>query len=310
MTSLPQRLLRFEHELEAAARRDLRNQSRRVAVRAAAASVVAAAVAFGAFGSLPGAGPSRVERAAAALNFEPDRILHFAFVGRQEDNANGVVSWRSEVWQQTSAPFARRSIEVGPEGVRAEMASVGETTQLYDARTNTIYVSSVEPMKTHASSVPPTGKLRVKVLTRDAATGRRSVVTKVLTEREFRRLRAIRPPASRPSIDAPFREQILALLASGSVREDGHVTIAGRDAVRLVSADGRSTYVADAETYAPIEWRTRGEGGGVTLRFGAYEQLPAANSSVFDLAVQYPMAAIDRDPAAYRAAQARLYPNG
>ena len=71
-----------------------------------------------------------------------------------------------------------------------------------------------------------------------------------------------------------FRSEILALLKSGKVRVVGHVTVDGRDAIELESLSGKSIYMVDASTYDPIEWTTTGTGGGVTLRFSAFEELP------------------------------------
>ena len=111
--------------------------------------------------------------------------------------------------------------------------------------------------------------------------------------------------------EEPFRQEILRLLRSGAV-VDGQVEVEGREALRIVSRDGRTTYLADAETYAPIELRTRGDGGEVTLSFRAYEELPrsAANEALLSLTAQYPTARVNNDPADYRAAESRLFPHG
>lgn len=108
------------------------------------------------------------------------------------------------------------------------------------------------------------------------------------------------------------REEILALLESGRARETGRVEVAGRDAIRIESPDGRQVYLVDATTYAPIEWMSAGNGGGVTLRFPVYEELPVDTKSMelLDLEAQYPGAQVDREPDAYRAADARLFPLG
>jgi hypothetical protein len=78
--------------------------------------------------------------------------------------------------------------------------------------------------------------------------------------------------ASGQDAQDPFRAEILALLRSGKVHEDGRPTIDGRELIRFVSNDGHATYLIDAATYNPVEWRTTGDGGGTTLRFVAYEQ--------------------------------------
>ena len=70
--------------------------------------------------------------------------------------------------------------------------------------------------------------------------------------------------------------------------------------------------MVDAATYDPIEWTTTGDGGGVTLRFPVYEQLPvdAESLKLLDLQDQHPDAQVVRGADAYIAAEARLYPHG
>jgi hypothetical protein len=109
-----------------------------------------------------------------------------------------------------------------------------------------------------------------------------------------------------------FRGEILALLRSGRVRITGHVEVGGRDAIRLQSLDGKQVYIVDAATYDPIEWTTTGNGGGVTLHFSVYEELPldAESLQLLDLQAQHPSARVVRDTSAYMAAESRLYPHG
>jgi hypothetical protein len=109
----------------------------------------------------------------------------------------------------------------------------------------------------------------------------------------------------------PFRDEILALLDSGGAREAGHATVAGRDALRITSADGRTTYVVDASTYDPIRLVTVNGGATTTLDFRVYEQLDAgAGGALVSLAARHAGAAVDASPEGYEAAQARLFPHG
>ncbi len=143
MTALPPTLDRFGAELENAVRRDLgARRRRRWMLRAAALSAAAAAAAFGLLSALPTGGPSVVERAAAALVPPDDTILHYQLSGEQRNPDGSVVTWRSESWDLRAAPFTGRQIEVGPDGIRAETLTRGDLNELYDARTNTIYVAS------------------------------------------------------------------------------------------------------------------------------------------------------------------------
>jgi hypothetical protein len=90
------------------------------------------------------------------------------------------------------------------------------------------------------------------------------------------------------------------------------VTVDGRDAIKLESLSGKSTYIVDASTYDPIEWTTTGTTGGVTLRFSAFEELPVDDQSMqlLDLQAQHPSATVVHDVKAYMAAEQRLYPHG
>jgi hypothetical protein len=236
-----------------------------------------------------------------------------------------VVTWRSESWQLRVAPYTRRQIEIGSEGIRAETLTGGDTMELYDVRTNTIYVVSREELA--ASQPLPKIKIvsesRLQEIVGGSGADAAFVVGKegysvVATEAGAERLREqrAREGASTAVADQPFEEpfrgEILALLESGHARETGRVEIGGRDAIRIESADGRQVYLVDSTTYAPIEWTSMGQGGSVTLRFPIYEELPVDAESLYllDLRAQYPQASVEHGPAAYRAAEARLFPHG
>jgi hypothetical protein len=324
MTALLPTLDRFGAELENAVRRDLgARRRRRRMLRAAALSAAAAAAAFGLLSALPTGGPSVVERAAAALEPPDDTILHYQLSGEQRNPDGSVVTWRSETWQLRVSPFTRRQIEVGPEGVRAETLTRGDMNELYDVRTNTIYVASRQEL---AAAQLPKIKIvpqsKIAKITRDPRVDTAFVLGKggkrptvVTTEQGAKRLREKLAQAGQEPAAAPpeeFRAEILALLQSGRARETGRVEVAGRDAIRIESPHGRQVYLVDAATYAPIEWTTAGNGGGVTLRFPAYEELSVDTESMelLNLEAQHPGARVLRDPAAYRAAEARLFPHG
>jgi hypothetical protein len=327
MTALPPTLDRFGGQLEHALRRDVASRRRRRrAVRMAALSVAAGAVALGLLSVLPAQAPSVVERAAAALQASEDTILHFELRGEQRNLDGSVVTWRSETWQLRVPPYTRRQIEVGPEGLRAETLTSGETAQLYDARRNTIYVGPAE--EEAATQRPPrllgpgpeSGTVRVRVrkyrITPDGSLRAVSSIV-VVSEDEAKRMLERFEDAQEPQrvtspVEEPFRAEILRLLESGAAREAGRVEVGGREAIRIVSSDGRQVYLVDAKTYVPLEWATAGDGGGVTLRFPVYEELAvdAESMRLLDLAAQYPEAHVERGPDAYRAAEARLFPHG
>ena len=322
MSSLPATLVRFESQLEQAVRRERSRRSRRRALRVAAVGAAAAAVALGVLSTLPGDEPSIVDRAAAAFAVGDDTILHFELVGRQTNPDGSVVGWRSQSWQERAAPFARRTIETRPQGVPAETAGVGSRTELYDARTDTIYVGEEEP-----AAAPPPPKLSpgprpgTAVVTvtkwllgpdqKPQARRERVVLSMAEAKRLVQRSAAAAEPEPAQPVEEPFRDEIQRLLRSGAA-VDGRIRVRDREALRIVSRDGRTTYLVDAASYAPIELRTRGDGGGVTLSFRAYEELPrtAANKELLSLRAQHPTASVNRDPADYQAAQSRLFPHG
>jgi hypothetical protein len=324
MTGLPPSLDRFGGELENAVGRDLRRRrTRRRVVRGAAVLAVAGAVALGLLNGLTGGGPSVVERAAAALESDGG-ILHYRMDAEQQNGDGTSVTWHSETWQLRVDPFTRRQIEVGSDGIRAESMTEGDTNELYDARTGTIYIAtSPELRAARMPKIEIVSRSKLQKLTGSSHASAAYVmrngagaVQVIATEQGAQRLRQQmareRVQESTGVLPAEFRSDVLALLHSGQVRVTGHVTVDGRDAIRLESLDGKKVYVVDAATYDPLEWTTTGSDGGVTLRFPVYEQLPADAESfkLLDLEDQHPGARIVHGADAYIAAEARLYPHG
>jgi hypothetical protein len=350
--SLPASLAGFRHALEDAIRRDLdagRTRRRRgLAVRAALAAAVVAAVALGALtiASRQASGASAVRRAAAAIAPSPGTILHVVIAGSQDNGDGTSITWHEESWQQESPPWDRRQIERAPDGSVTEAANENNREEVYDPKTNTIYVSP--PAKATGRGQPtwkivPGPRPGTFILRIHPApfAGKRPIV---LTARQAKALRngtdvlAFRiakkngamtasptvmpaPPTPRqsakPSTPDPdpssgeFRDQILALLKSGGAHVAGHRTIDGQDVIEIDSADGHTTYFVDPASYAPVELRTRGTDGGTSLRFRTYETLDlAGNESLLSLEANHPTARIDRNPADYQAAEARMFPHG
>ena len=324
MTGLPPTLERFGAELEDAVRRDLgQRRTRRRMIRA---TVVLAVVAAGALGILSaltnGGGPSVVERAAAALQASDDTILHFQMNAVQQNGDGTSVSWHSETWQLLVAPYTRRQVEVGSDAIRAESVSQGDTNELYDSSDDTIYIATSQELRdANMPKIKIVSRSRLAKLTGDPnATGAYLVgngggrPTVIATAKGAERMRKELARNRQRSSQAPeeFRSDILKLLESGEARIVGHVNVGGRDAIRIESADGKQVYLVDASTYDPIEWTTTGNGGGVTLRFPVYEELPVSSRSMdlLSLEAQHPDAQVVRGATAYMAAEKRLYPHG
>ena len=248
---------------------------RRLALRVAAVVGAAAAIALGALEALPGgrepSSASAIERAKAALTDADGRILHV--VSRTTlagpDGAT-LRTERTETWELTSPPYDTRQVHYS-QGVRREIAFADGQPEVYDPRRNTI--STLPP----ASSLPERG--------RDSK-------------------------ARRPLPVDPFdagaerlRGRMLDLLRSGGAREDGRVTVDGREAIRIVAPAQGMTLLVDARTYEPIEWSSPVTGIGTTpdrglqtTRFETYERLPAteSNLALLDLRAQHPGAKVTR----------------
>jgi hypothetical protein len=287
-------------------------------------SAAAAAVALGILAVLPGGGSSVVGPAAAALEVSDNTILHMELRGEQHNPDGSVVTWRSESWQLNEAPFTRRQIEFDPDGIRAESLSRGDTNELYDAETNTIYIATQQELLA-ANPLPKikiVSKARLRKLTHSSEATSALKIRKsgsysaIATKEGAKRLREQRAgardsDADRPA-EEPFRAEILALLNSGRAEVTGHVDVDGRDAIRIESPDGKHAYLVDAETYAPIEWTSEGDGGSVTLHFPVYEELAvdADSMQLLDLQAQHPGARVVRGAGAYQEAEARLFPKG
>jgi hypothetical protein len=353
VTTLPESLIRYEHQLDAAARADLAaHRRRRLAIRVTLVCAAAAAVALGALSVFdhavsmvrPASAESVVRRSIAALAARPNTILHVRMLGSQDNGDGSTVSWSDETWQEESPPYARRTIEVGPDGSKVETASSANGGQVYDSARNTIYVGPRSPEQspaelnrlhlrrgprpaTYILSIGPArrGAPKLVISARQAKAlhagtldigwklskrGGRSGATLVLMHVSKRS----ESPSPYPSPDLwspEFRNQILALLSSGGAHVVGHKTIDGRDTIEISSSDGHTIYYVAPDSYQPVGLDTRGTDGGTQLRFREYEQLPVdGNGNLLSLTAQHPTARIDRKPADYQAAQAQLFPHG
>lgn len=300
--------------------------------------------------SRDGTGASVVDRAAAAVAPSPGTILHVDMHGFQWNPDGSAIRWRDESWQQQGPPHDGREVETAPDGTVTESATSANRQEVYDPARNAIYVSAPESTATPAElnsydiePGPKPGTAILRVPGRAAQAKGAHVETAVITTKQAKGLKdgteviafkvSVKsktmsltvipassvpkpPPASDDQSTADpgsgdFRTQILALLRSGEARVLGHRTLAGQDTIAIASADGHTTYYVDPGTYRPVELDTRGTGGGTALRFRTYETLEAgANGDLLSLAAQHPGARVDRDPAHYRAAEARLFPKG
>jgi hypothetical protein len=306
MTSLPHSLVRFEGQFEHAIERDLRlRATRRLgrrALRLALAGAVAAGVGLGAFSLVPGSGPSAVARAAAALRDSGGTILHIDMAVHETGDTGSSSTYTEETWQEASAPFTYRSVRT-ENGVRIDVVTHNDgSSELYDATTNTIYsVTSGglrEVKQSQLPPAPPAAKLRpASPSEAPMPIGKPS-------------LNPAPEPGTQSAADDPLRARVLGILQSGLVSEEGHVTVDGRDALKLASTDGTATIFIDPQTYEPILWQMSGgpNGAGLSAHFDVYQRLAdtQANATLFDLRAQHQGARVDTSPADYAAALARL----
>ena len=348
MSTLPDSLVDYRQLLEDAARHDLgrgrRARRRRNVARLAVAVAAAAALALGLTSvfSRTASAQSILRHAAAAVAATPGTILHIDMSAVQDNGDGTTVTWHEESWQLESAPYSRRQVETA-NGSTVESGNDAAGDEIYDAARNTVYVyphSEQTPPQANEPRVvrgPSPGKYTLRV-------GKASLVISAAQAKGLRKgtlaiawrfdphdaqaggklglipaVKVYHAPksaddsdSSSPDPDSPeFRNQILALLNSGGADVVGHKTIDGRDTIEIDSADGHTSYFVDPKSYDPVELDTRGNGGGVNLRFNTYETLSADdNGDLVDVTAQHPNATVDRSASDYDAAQKRLFPHG
>jgi hypothetical protein len=345
VSTLPDSLVSYRQLLEDAVRHDLargRGRRRRKVARLAFAVAATAALALGLASvfSGPASAQSILRRAAAAVAATPGTILHIDITATQDNGDGSTVTWHEQSWQLESPPYSRRQIETA-DGSTVESGNDAAGDEVYDAARNTVYVyprsqeTPAQANEPHLARGPKPGTytLRVgkasRVISGEQARAFRKGTLVVgfrvgadgqvsesfvlmKAPKGYHRSKSSDHSDSSPDPDSPeFRNQILALLNSGGARVVGHKTIDGRDTIQIDSADGHTSYYVDPDSYDPVELDTRGNGGGVALRFNTYETLSAdGNANLLDVTAQHPNATLDRSASDYIAAQKRLFPHG
>jgi hypothetical protein len=281
VTDLSDTMIRFRADLEGAVARELARRRRRTRVVRPLAGAAVLAVAGGTLAAtlLGGSGPSIVDRAEAALNTPGGQPLHMVLVGRSTTADGRVVTWRDEEWLVSGTVAPRRAVQTDAGGRRFETAMTSgpdRLVELYDPASNTIYAAPFELPQASGSGSKPGSE--------NGALARRLL--------------------------SP-QERIKLLLAGGQLRDEGTVSVDGRDAVRLVTTGGDVTYLVDPDTYVPIELQAKlDDGGSVDLRFPVYEELPpaAVDGDLFSLQAQHPGATVRLDKLAYEQHWGELAP--
>jgi hypothetical protein len=277
MTSIPETLVGFRSELELAISDEIARRARsrrRLTLGSAGLTVAVTAAVIGLLSTLPGPGPSIVDRASAALAAGDDTILHMQVVRRRVRVDGWVELYRTESWQQRRSPYAQR---------RIERWSFPDRPPLKGGR-----VRSGRRIARFEMGTAPGGRGLVAIYDAPADT------IFVLPGR----------PPSDPTLAGPLpdpSDDIRALLARPDVVVEGRERRDGRDVIRLTWNSGRSVYLVDARTYAPIELREKNRRATLTSRFLVYEHVPytARSRALLSLRAQHPTARVVRDRAAY-----------
>jgi hypothetical protein len=147
-------------ERASGARRSTTVIVRLTAVAASAAVAIAAIIALTGDdrGAVTPASAAVIRHALAAAAQPPGTILHVDMRGTQNNGDGTTITWRDESWQGSGATGDRRQVETSPNGTTAESANVGDTEQVYDPATNTIYAST-----TTASSAKAEGQRKYRI---------------------------------------------------------------------------------------------------------------------------------------------------
>jgi hypothetical protein len=108
----------------------------------AGASAAAFALSGGDQGAVTPASAAVIRHALAALDQPAGTILHVDMTGTQDNGDGTTITWRDQSWQQDDPPYDRRQVETNPDGTTAESGSAGDSEQVFDPATNTIYQST------------------------------------------------------------------------------------------------------------------------------------------------------------------------
>jgi hypothetical protein len=163
MSTLPPSLDRYQAELADAIRRERPTATRRLAVRGLLVAAVAITVAVTASFWPGGSGPSAAQAAAAALAGTSGTVLHSVEIETRTLRDGTVEGVRYERWDAGDAPYDSRAIRV--EGASSfETATVGGTTQLYDAATNTVYEQPFDSARDKAAGGRGADPYRAKII--------------------------------------------------------------------------------------------------------------------------------------------------
>jgi hypothetical protein len=321
-------------------RRAVPGAPRRPLVAVAAAAAVAVIV-LAAVGVFSGSGPAEVQPADAA-------ILRSAFGALAHSGTIVIESYRgiSRLTPKPPAPpttqrWSAREIIETPAGQGAqneldleipavtsgvEIGELNGNNELYDPRSNTVYISSQFGSDitkgprpgTYLYTLPKdfyppgtTGPVPPPLtITAAQATALRNGTAHVLELPDRGR-----PSASHLRVAGLLRNpvetaEIRAQLKAGKFKVSGTTVVAGRRAIKLIGVNGNpiKEYDVAPGTYAPIREVVRTPGNLTIVSYSEYRVLPAtpANARLLSLASRHANARVDHSRADYLAAARRL----
>jgi hypothetical protein len=297
----------------------------------------AAAIAVAVISALPAGGPVSVAaasakvilaKAAAAVAGSDGAILHADISATQTWQNGHSETWTEQDWQQVSAPYDARTIDIGIWPTTVEMAYVKGQMWLYDQSTNTIYTNDPPPAFTLTAGPQPdtytlhagsgTSQPSLTVTASQAAALREG--TDIWASTGQGGLEVIPRPTTGPQELSSFRSRALSLLHAAGAKVTSNLTVDGQSALQITSADGTSTYDLNPTSYAPIQMTSTigpgtdlgdpGNDSTVTLTFTDWQNLTgsAADPGLLSLTAQHPTATIDNSAADYYTAESQLFP--
>ena len=297
----------------------------------------AAAVAVAVIGALPASGPVSVPaasakvilaKAAAAVAGSDGAILHADISATQTWQNGHSDTWTEQDWQQVSAPYDARTIDIGIWPTTVEMAYVKGQMWLYDAghehhlhkrvrRRHSTLTARTAAEYLHAARGHGTSEPSLTVTAGQAAALRDG--TEIWASTGQGGLEVIPRPTTGPQELSSFRSRALSLLHAPGATVTSNVTVDGQNALQVASADGTSTYDLDPTSYAPIQMTNTigpgtdigdpGNDSTVTLTFTDWQYLTGspADPKLLSLTAQHPSATIDSSASDYSAAENQIF---
>lgn len=259
------------------------SRRRRTALRA---GVLAGAVAAAVFvvanvastGNGAGVSPAQAQilrHVRAALVFPPHAIYEEDAVGSVTARDGARFTSRTQQWVSTSPPYNQRLVRSWNGKVQWEQEFVNGRLDLYEPRTNTIYLApGVAPNQSSLAPGPSSALSMVSDLLRGQ----------------------VQDP------DAP------------KVTINRSAVLDGKNAIEITFDGGRFSYWISPSTYKPLQSVDRsdslpdGQGGVGIVRYPIARVLPrsAASSKLLSLQAQHPDASVDRSNTDYAAALWRM----